>query len=179
MLLRKVSIVMVCAALALPALSAGDEPKGSLSPNVLLTITVSNGGDSPDKTYRLLARGDNSKASLMTGWRVPIPTTTSSGEEDGVTCGSTTAYTYQNVGLTAQVRARVMDDVVALLGEIEVSTAETPTRDRNGTPTAPTIGTFQQQFSVLLTEQAPLELASVASPEGQTLQIRLEADILN
>jgi hypothetical protein len=178
-MLRTAWIAIVVMAVSLPVPAGDGGHRGSLSPNVLLTITVSKGGDSSVKTYSLLARGDGTQAGLTMGWRVPIPTSTFSGKEDGPTGGSTTSYTYQNVGLTAHVRAKVIDDVVALRGEIDVSTARSATRDSAGVPLAPTIGTFQQEFSVLLDERTPLELASVSNPDGGTLSIRIEADILN
>jgi hypothetical protein len=179
---RKAWIAMVCAALIVPAVASDSGAKGSLAPNVLLTITVSGGGDSPDRSYALVTRGDNSEAEMMTGWRVPIPTTTSSaGEGDDSTCGSTTTFSYQNVGLTARLRAKVHypDALVALRGAVEVSTAKEATRSATGTPRAPTIGAFQQEFSVLMEEGTPLELASVSKPEGGSLKVRLEVDILN
>jgi hypothetical protein len=169
--------IALSAALALPLGAAETDEGGSLSPNVLLTITVKDGDGSEERSYRVLARGNNSRARLLTGWRVPIPTTTSGAQGKG---GSTTTYSYQNVGLTAELWARVpLEDQVVLRGEIEISGAREAIRNDAGGPVAPMIGTFEQSFNVLLREGTPLELAEVAKPEGGPLSVRLQADILD
>ena len=65
---------------------------------------------------------------------------------------------------------------VELRGDIEVSAAKESSGKRAGA--APTIGTFDQRFTVLLTDGEPLELARVSNPEGGTLSIRLEAKLM-
>jgi hypothetical protein len=177
-MVRKISIaIALCAALMLPVAASDTDPGGSLSSNVLLTIIVREGDDAAEKAYRVVARGDDSRARLLTGWRVPIPTTTSKAEGD---CASQTSYTYQNVGLTADFRAKVFPgDRVALRGEIEVSGAKESLRDQTGASRAPMIGAFQQSFNVLLHDGSPLELAAVANPDGGALSVRLQADILD
>jgi hypothetical protein len=177
-MVRKVWIaIALCAALTLPAEASDADSGGSFPSNVLLTITIREGNDVAEKTYRVVAQGDDTRTRLLTGWRVPIPTTTSRAEGD---CGSETTYSYQNVGLTADVRAKVFPgNRVALRGEIEVSGAKESLRDKTGASRAPMIGTFEQSFHVLLDEGSPLELAAVANPDGGALSLRLQADILD
>lgn len=175
---RKIWIVIgLCAALILPAAASDTGTGGSLPPNVQLTITVKEGSDNAEKTYRVVAKGDDSRARVLAGRRVPIPTQTSEAEGDG---GSTTAYSYQNIGLMADLQAKVHPGSrVALRGEIEVSWPKESLRDKTGASRAPTIAAFQQRFSVVLDDGSPLELAAVASPDGGALAVRLQADILD
>lgn len=177
-MVRKIWIaIALLTALVLPAAASDADSGGSFPSNVLLTITIREGNDVDEKTYRVVAQGDDSRARLLTGWRVPIPTTRSKAEGD---CGSETSYTYQNVGLTADVRAKVFPgDRVALRGEIEVSGAKESLRDKTGASRAPMIGTFEQSFHVLLDDGSPVELAAVANPDGGALSLRLQADILD
>ena len=176
-MLRKTAIsVALCSALLLPAAASDTESHGSLSPNVLLTITVREADDAKDRSYRMLVRGDRSPARLMTGWRVPIPATQPGAGEGG---GATT-YSYQNVGMTTNVRAQSLpDDQVALEGAIEVSGAREVTAGATGMARAPIIGTFEQSFNVLLEEGRPVELSAVASPDGGALSVRLEAEVVD
>jgi hypothetical protein len=174
-MLRTISIpAVLCAALLLPAAAADTEGHGSLAPNVALTITVRNGDDAQDRAYRLLLRGDTSPARLMTGWRVPVPTATE-GDGDGATI-----YSYQNVGMTTSVRARLLPgDRVALEGQLEVSGSREVTEGTTSMAHAPIIGTFEQGFNVLLDEGRPVELAAVAGPKGGALSVRLEVEVLD
>jgi len=171
--------IVLCLVLALPVVAAaGDDEGGTVSSNVLITITVDEGKGNPERTYRLVLRGDNSDSRLMTGWRVPIPSTTHRGQDDNMEAATSTSYTYQNVGLTAELRARVLSDKqVVLRGDIEVSAAKESTGIRAGA--APTIGTFNQRFNVLLDDGEPLELAQVANPEGGAVSIRVEASLMH
>jgi hypothetical protein len=169
--------IALSSALMLPAAAADTDSGGSLPANVQLTITVKEGRDNAEKTYRVVVRGDDSRAHVLAGRRVPIPTRASDAEGDG---GATTAYSYQNVGLTADVRAKVYPgDRVALRGDVEVSWPKESLRDKTGASRAPTIAAFQQSFNVLLDDGDPLELAAVASPDGGALSVRLQADILD
>ncbi len=166
--------VLLCSALLLllaaPA-QADDSEAGGISRNVLVTITVAGGNESAERSYQLVARDRTGKARLLTGWRVPIPTTTSGSP-------ALTSYTYQNVGLTAEIQARVLpDSQVALRGEIEISRVTEPTAKlASGLP--PTIGTFQQGFNVVLHEGDPLDLAVVSTPDGGRLTVRLKAEAM-
>lgn len=170
--------IVMCLVLALPVVTAAGDDKGeAVSSNVLITITVDEGQGNPERSYRLVVRGDNSDSRLMTGWRVPIPSTTYRGQDENVEAATSTSYTYQNVGLTAELRARVLSDKqVVLKGNIELSAAKESTGTRAGA--APTIGTFDQQFNVLLDNGKPLELAQVSNPEGGAVSIRVEANLM-
>ena len=98
-------------------------------------------------------------------------------QADNMEAATSTSYTYQNVGLTAELRAKVLSETqVVLRGDIEVSAAKESTGTHAGA--APTIGTFDQRFNVLLDDGKPLELAQVSNPEGGTVSIRVEANLM-
>jgi len=148
----------------------GDDLK--LTPNVIVSITIGKEeGAAPERrTYRLVAR-DRERSEMLMGWRTPIPTTSQPGDD----AEAVTSYVYQNVGVTAKLTVRLLADRrVFVDGELEVS----GTRDEEG-PRPPTIGTFQQTLKVLLREGAALRVAEVPDPDGGTLYVELEVEVLD
>ena len=167
--------VFLCTLLlfAIAPIQASDSVGGSVGSNVLVTITVTEGTESTERSYQLIARDRAGAAELLTGWRVPVPTAESGSP-------AVTSYTYQNVGLTARIKAQVLPDShVALRGGIEISKVSEPTTKPRSLVTPPIIGTFQQEFDVVLREGDPLDLAVVSTPDGGELTVRLRADCLN
>ena len=179
---RKAFTGLLCVSLVLLATQlavAHDEPEQP-GPNVRVTVTigeVDGDGRSTEKSYQLIVHPGNRGTELLTGWRVPIPTTTipkPSGENGD---GPITSFTYQNVGMTAQVRAWMVDEKrVRIGGSIEVSAVSlgVPGKPHD----APRIGTFSQQFQAVFTDGKPLRVAAVPDPDGGSRYIELQADLL-
>ena len=150
-----------------------------VGPNIRITLTVGDVEADKGPTvrhYALIARDGGSPASMLMGWRTPIPTTTSF--DDG--SSPVTSYIYQNVGMTAKIEARVMGDGRILIsGAVEISGARREGPGREVSAQAPTIGTFQQELSVLLRKGKPLRVAEVPDPEGGTMYLEIEAEVLD
>ena len=160
------------------AAETADTQAPSPAANVSLTLTVGNvGGKSPfERKYRVLTQ-DRAVASLLMGWRTPIPMTSGATDDGGK---AVTTFTYQNIGVSSSLRVTTVGSAkVAVDGDIEVSGArEGPAVDASGTK-APIIGTFQQHLQVVATEGHKLRVAEVPDPEGGTLYLDLEVDVLN
>lgn len=173
-MIRNAPVLLCTLLLFATAPTQGSDSVGaSVGSNVLVTITVTEGSGSPEKSYQFIARDRTGAAELLTGWRVPVPTAESGSP-------AVTSYTYQNVGLTARIKAQVLPDShVALRGGIEISKVSEPTTKPRSSVTPPIIGTFQQEFDVVLREGDPLDLAVVSTPDGGELTVRLRADCLN
>ena len=153
------------------------ESGGSIGENLVVTLTVDEGGTSPSRTYRVVTRDDGSPSRLNAGWRVPIPTATFASRDEGDRPGTATSYTYQNIGLTAALETRAIEGRIEVHGNLEISAAKRSDEDAAGGG-APTIGAFQQSFNVLLEPGQPLELAEVSSPRGGTVSVHLRVDRL-
>jgi hypothetical protein len=149
--------------------------------NVRLTLTIvdSDPGVRPEeRSYEYVGR-DDAEASLMMGWRVPIPTTRAGDGEDDA---PTTEYVYQNIGFTAKLTINILDDGRILIrGDIETSGARHgPEEMRDAAKDdLPVIGTFQQGIDVTLKEGKPLRLAEVPDPEGGRVHLEIKAEILD
>ena len=128
--------VLLCTLLLFAAVPTrgGDSVGGCVGTNVLVTITVAEGSEAPEKSYQLVARDRTRGATeMLTGWRVPVPTAKSGAP-------AVTSYTYQNVGLTAEIKAKVLPDSrVALRGGIEISKISEPTTKPSSSGTPPVI----------------------------------------
>jgi hypothetical protein len=144
-------------------------------PNVEITITVGKlveGKPQVIETYRLLARA-GSESRLLIGWRTPIPTARTGGTD----AGKVTAFTYQNVGMTTNLKVELIDAKTVLLrGELELSGADDESEIADA---APVIGTFQQGLDVVVSEGKGLRIAEVPDPEGGTRFLEVEVDVLN
>ena len=162
------ALVLALAVSGLPA--AGAEANPGSAPNVRVTFTLGKveGKDkkTPLKSFALVVlSGDLS--SLLTGARVPIPTTQAADE------GSVTTYTYQNVGLSAQVEAEVVaGGEVQIKANVEHSWIDPETKNSQ-----PVVETRHQQIRVSLKDGAALEITR--SSDGEELRyVEVKADIL-
>jgi len=166
--------------IAMPAHAQGEAKPGAqkVGRNIEITITVGNPtwkDASRTHTYRMLVREDAPRARMLMGWRTPIPTARAASDKSGD--APVTTYVYQNVGMTAQMEARMLEPGWFLLeGTVELSGAralpgvELP-------PDMPAIGTFQQEISVRVQEGKPLRVAEVPDPDGGTLYLQIEASL--
>jgi len=149
-------------------------------PNIRITLTTGKVEADPGptrKTYRLLTRDDGPPARLLVGWRMPIPTTRSSGESDAAS--AQTAYVYQNVGMSAHLETRLLGgDRILVRGMIEISGRKGDAEVASDPDRPPVIGTFQQDLSVVLRDGEPLRVAELPDPEGTMLFLELLAEVL-
>jgi len=178
-------VAMVAAWLA-PGVSAQDDDAAQQAPvpsnNIAITITVGDTlpeeGKGPDeRSYRMVTLTDGRSTSLMMGWRMPIPTTRQPDDDpDGE---PVTSYIYQNVGMTARLETRMLDDGrILVAGGIEVSgKRNAPEAERNEAG-LPIIGTFQQDIYLVLRDGKKLRVAEVPDPEGGTIYIEMQAEVM-
>ena len=183
MLSRLIGTVALIACAGFPGWNAlagesSDADAPNLQDNVRIVISVGEqqpGGVPVSRTHELIVRS-NSTAKLTTGWRVPIPVTsfnTSTSTDGAIT--PVTSYSYQNVGLTAQLKARFIEKRIALSGRIELSEVDPPQETGGGVTPQPTIGTFNHEFEVVLSPGIPKKVVTVTKPSGGTLLLEITA----
>lgn len=173
---------MVCAIMAMVLLTpvlaqdSADSTPAYIGPNIKITLTVGDveAGQTNERTYTLLARDGGSRARMLMGWRTPIPTRSGAGED------GSTSFTYQNVGMTAELEARlVADGRIIVSGVVEMSGARRDGPEGIQAPAnAPIIGTFQQDLNVLLKQGKALRVAEVPDLDEGTLYLEVSAEVL-
>ena len=170
------SVCLVTAVVAAQAPPAGSNTPAA-TPNVAVTLFVGKtGGPSgnDEKKYRMLGQAGSSSRMLM-GWRAPIPTRQSADASEA----PSTSFVYQNIGVTADLQTDVLPDRrLAVHGQVEISGARgAPLGDL--TSTKPTlIGTFQQALRVVVTPGKRLRVAEAPDPEGGTVHLDIQVDIV-
>jgi Flp pilus assembly secretin CpaC len=116
-------------------------------------------------------------AKLLMGWRTPIPSETEI--DTGGSGKPVTTYVYQNVGMTAHIRAVVLEGGrVHLKGEVDISGGEAARNQDTPTGRPPVIGTFQQSLEIVLTEGKPLRVAEVPDPDGGTHFLEITVEVI-
>jgi len=143
---------------------------------ITLTITRSGGAVVAPRVYKLIGQ-DGSMAKMLFGFRTPIPTMSAARDESGKP--PATNFIYQNVGVSAELRVKVLGQGSVLLdGQIEISGAREGPVVGAGGERAPLIGTFQQALKVIAMEGKKLRVAEGPDPEGGTLSLDIEATVL-
>jgi hypothetical protein len=179
-------LILLALALAAagPAL-AGDEAadsEGSAHKNVLLTVTLTSAPGSPEaarQSYQMLVR-DGSKAEMISGSRLPIPTTSfNTSNSAGGNIVPVTSYTYQVVGLTLRTRARILPEGWISLELSLESSFVSPARSGEAIPSQPVITTLSQEFSANLSDGATLRVGSVDDPTAGRMVVEVLAEILD
>ena len=177
----KVSCVVLAAALLLAACPVLGEEKPAQTgtgQNVLVTLTISRTGASGpvEKVYKFVGQ-DDSEASMLVGWRTPIPTQSAAREEAGK--APVTSYVYQNVGVNARLVIKVLGGGrISLRGAIEISGAREGQPVDSSGQKVPLIGTFQQGLTAVVEDGKKLRVASAPDPEGGTTTLDIEATLL-
>jgi hypothetical protein len=160
-----------------PAVWGAGEVQGPTGANVSITLTVGKGKAPAERVYRFLGQ-DGSEARMLVGWRTPIPTTSAAQDEPGEVPAM--SYIYQNVGVSANLAVQVLGQGrVALRGQIEISGAREGQAVEVGGGKAPLIGTFQQFLQVVATEGRRLRVAEAPDPEGGTVYLDIDVDVLD
>lgn len=154
------------AAPASPATGPGDTA-------VRFTFTITDlgvGGEAERREATVLAR-DEGQVKLLTGWRLPIPTTSHESVEGGT---PVTVYSYQDVGVSLTLRARLRGSGrLHARGRLEVSGIDSGVGSR--AVAAPRLATFDHQFDVLLDDGVEVELARVPRPAGGSTVLAVRA----
>ena len=122
--------------------------------SVLMTVGKIQGGERvPSRTYEMLVTTDGSKSQLLSGSRVPIPTTSFQTSQPPDVIMPMTSYTYQNVGFSAEVRvAQTGRGWVGL--EVEVEDSEVASYIKGN----PVIDTKSQRLNVVLGDGEQVEI---------------------
>jgi len=170
------AITVACAALVFSlalALVPDAQAQGTDSnSNVRVTFTLGKieGKDkkTPVKSFALVVTSGGPPATVLTGARVPIPTTEATDK------GAVTTYTYQNVGLSADVEAAILgSNEVRVRANVEHSWIDPETAE-----TQPVVETRHQRVGVVLKDGVALEIAR--SSDGTDLRyVEVKADILD
>jgi hypothetical protein len=177
---RFAGISLGCAVIALGLLVAplaygqGEQtqpPADEGKQNVLLTFRLGKiEGEKriPMKSYDLVVASGRMGSKLLSGERVPFPTTSGEGES------AQQSYVYQNVGFVTSVEARILDEKkIRLRADIEDSSVR---EGAEGVP--PAVETRQLNINVILTDGVPLELTRVEGLTDQSGYVEVEAKIL-
>ena len=183
--MKKLIVSALVTLVSLPLLAADESSssrRGDDKANVQfeLSLTDTNDvGETTDRSVEALAL-DGTRIRLMTGWRIPIPTTTfNSANTVGSDIVPVTSYQYQDVGVSASLESRVVrGDKIRVSGQIEVSAIQQGDAD-SSRANAPKVGTFSHEFDVILADGVETTLAEVPKPGGGSLSLALAASILD
>jgi hypothetical protein len=164
-------VALVAALLAAaPAIRAETEEKASgARPNIMVTFRIGKleeGKRIQVKAYDLVAADGMRGSTLLSGARMPFPTSEGEGEMQ--------AYVYHNVGFTTSVEAKIIGkDKILLRADIEDSRIR---EDVEGEP--PIVETRQLSVNVVLADGVPLALTRVEGLSDQPGYVEVEAIIL-
>lgn len=182
--------VVVCLGAAVLSLGlaqqvlAGEEQQAEPpeTSSILITVTVGEEGagrSASEESYRVLARDDGTPAVLDTAWRVPVPTQSFKTMTKNGKVVPATSFTYHKVGLDANFRANILKPgQVWLRGKLNVDTLTPAHATKHAEPGRRIDGSIDQQFDVVLRDGTPQRIAVVPVPEGGSLYIQLQAEIL-
>ena len=169
---RTLSLVCALLVLGLALTAMPDTRAEEIGSNIRITFTLGKiegkGKKMEHGSFALVVTSGGPSASLLTGQRIPIPTTTDANT------GLVKSYTYQNVGLSAEVQA-----VIPQPGLIEInSVVENSWVNPETSEGQPTIETRHQKARVVLKDGVPLEIAR--STDGDVVRyVEVQADILD
>ena len=172
-------LLMLVALAAVPAF-AQDEPTPTIEGriNVLLTVRIGRleGGKPTDvKSYDLLLVAGGPASRLLSGARVPIPTTAADSDGDVAGMGKVT-YVYQNIGFTTEAHAWVLPDKrIRLLATLEDSFIE-KAGENNGPPH---VETRQVSVNAVLTSGKPMEVTRIEGIREVSGFVEVEAKVLD
>ena len=97
------ALVLVGPAWAQATGQASAAPMRGTDRNVMITLKVAKTGapDAGSRVYRLVAQVGGPAASMLMGWRMPIPT--GPKKSAGSDVQAAPSFTYQNIGVTAHL----------------------------------------------------------------------------
>lgn len=173
-------IAVLTAGVPALAQAGNDAEPYEMGENIRVTLRTGDIGEDGTKVNRewvMMARDRGRPASMLMGWRTPIPTSTMVGDDPDAQ--PVTSYSYQNIGMSAQVETVILQDGrVLLTGQFELSGGrDKPPAEAGADDDLPVIGTFQQSLNVLLDPGKPVRVAEVPDHDGGTLFLELIAEI--
>jgi len=155
------ALAIGCAALS-PALAApSDAPsaQAGVPGNVLVTVRLGKldaGKRTTVKSYQIVVTTEARPTQLLSGARVPIPTTAREGDASGDD-KKMTAFVYQNIGFSVTASVTMVDK-----GKIKLSATLEDSRVKDGdTGRPPTVETRQLVLDAVLQDGVPLEVTRV------------------
>jgi hypothetical protein len=175
---RSVSLVAaLLVALFLTATAAGAQSDANYNVRLTFTAGVLDGTKKaekvPAKNLSLVVTSDGPPATLLTGSRVPIPTTEIEATEQGVV--PVTSYVYQNIGFSAEVEARILPNGwIDVRASVEDSWIEPGTEDDH-----PVVQTRHQRIAVVLQDGSALEIARSTDENDRVRWVDVKAEILD
>ena len=183
MVARSLLAVVVLLFVSLPVLAGTPAEEVAVQPgdgpgvNVMVTISVSKleeGRRTSVRSYRLVAVAGGRPTELFTGSRVPIPATTFQAATQGAEVVPYTSYVYQNVGFSAEVRARVLPDGrIQLDAEIEDSALDSSVgRER------PAVTSWTQKLGAIVADGEPMEIIRLEEGRGHPTVLEIRADVV-
>ncbi len=159
--------ILLALLLAAPAIAQDDPATGTT--NVLMTFRMGTlDGDTKTvvKTYSLIVAEGSMGSKLLSGKRVPFPT---SGDGE-----AGPGFVYQNIGFSTEMRAWILDKKrIKISASIEDSRIH-PGED--GGP--PSVETRQLEINAILIDGVPLELARAEGLTDNAGFVEVEARIL-
>jgi len=177
----KLAAFGLTAALALPAAAQAQQPAAApgSQPNVAITLTVGKtGAEGQDRAYRFVGQ-DGNRAAMLVGWRMPIPTAAKPAEGNASATAPVVNYVYQNIGVSADLDVKILaSGAISLSGTLEVSGTRESKALASGEK-MPIIGTFSQRLMVKATPKKKIRVAEGPDPEGGTLHVDLEVEVLD
>jgi len=163
-------------ALFLTATTAGAQSDASYNVRLTFTAGTLDGTKKEDKipakSLSLVVTSGGPPATLLTGSRVPIPTTELHSTDEDVV--PVTSYTYQNIGFSAEVEALILPN-----GWIQIRASVEDSWIEPGTEDHPVIETRHQRIGVVLQDGAVLEIARSTDEDDRIRWVDVKADILD
>jgi hypothetical protein len=172
---------VVLLAVLLPAATvatAQPEAERGSHTNVLITVRMGKlEGDLrvPMKSYTLVVADGTPGSKLLSGERIPFPTSKGTlADKLDPDAEATASFAYRNIGFVTEIRAWILDkNSIRVMADIEDSRVR---QGEDGKP--PTVETRQLAVNAILTDGAPLELTRVEGVTDQSGFVEIEARIL-
>ncbi len=176
----KMLVLVAILATVLPSLASGPDV-ASPTGNVRITIELGrleSGKKSEVRHYECVTLLGE-KMDLNIGNRVPFPATTDPSASESETPVPVASYTYQNVGLTANLMAtRSERGRIEVAGDIAASMlGGLPPDVHSSAP--PKIGTITRRVNVLLDGGKPQRILTAEEPSLGTVYIELKAETID
>lgn len=165
--------MILLAAVAAVGPASADEP----GPNTRLTFTIDTPAfDNAIPSVVEVAAALDGSVSVVTGARLPIPTSAGTDEGSAENCG--VRFSYQHVGLSIQARIRPAEGGrVLVTGTIEVS-GLAPGSAPGDLGSPPVVTTASSSFAVTLSDGGSERIVRVSGADGDRLVVDLRVDPL-
>ena len=173
------AVVSLCL-IASPLIAAAPSSRGTV--NVRVSIEVGRfelGKKQSSSTYELMVATDGEQAEMSTGTRFPVATSAASAASaDEAKAQPPPSITYQNVGMTARLKADISESgSIRVQGRIDMTSVPEGAIPLNSL-TPPTFGQLSETVNVLLKSGKPARLVSVQEPGRGSSYLEIKAEIV-